>query len=128
MGQRSNTPRAARAGRIAGRSAASDLIRNSIAESKRGVALFPTLKFKLQRELHLPGILRAWDYSEVRSSENPAGEIEIGMIEQIVGVHAKLQVHCLAQLPLLLQRDIQVDEPGPEYVVARGVSESECGR
>jgi len=26
---------------------------------RRSVAFFPNLKFKLQRELHLPGILRA---------------------------------------------------------------------
>ena len=96
--------------------------------AKNVIDAVPLSEHQFQRELHFSRIERAGNHTEIRRPENPSRQIEVCMIESVVGVHSELQPHRFPQYPLFLQRRVQVDESRTDNGVARIISECEGHR
>src|SRR5262245_13180394 len=86
-------------------------------------------KSQLQRQLKLTRILRAGDSPKVSRERRTVRDIEIRVVEEIVGFGAKLQPRPLAERDLLLQGEIEFAQSGANHRVSRSAPESEqCGQ
>src|SRR5438067_2399189 len=86
-------------------------------------------KQELQRELDLPrGRGRGNDprgRAIVIARENDwVGRRKVGMVEEVEGLHPKLQIHVLSDAELLEQRGVKIGQPRPYECPARHIPES----
>ena len=83
-----------------------------------------SLKYELQCELKLAGVLSARNPAEVGGERRPVRNVEIGVVEEVIRFGAKLQPHGFAHCELFLQRKVELRQGGSDHRIARCAAES----
>ncbi len=81
-------------------------------------------KQELECELKLAGVLRAGDAAEIRGEGGAVGDVEIRVIEKVVGFGAELQLGGFGEADVFLQREVEFEQARSDDGVAGGGAEA----
>ena len=77
-------------------------------------------KCQLECELKLAGVLCAGDAAEVRGEGGAVGDVEVGVIEKVVGFGAELELDGFGHADVFLEREVERAQAGSDDGIARG--------